>query len=185
MGASIRCFFLEPTEYAERSLRRVAIGECDVNGSWHAASVIIGNVPYPPSEYDGSSDIADDRSDPRWPTTCPCGYAFRPTDDWRLDTQRLFRQGDHATLTTTLNKAPAGAMWYGDWYEWRGPDGHCLIVRTPGGDWVVDGPAFRNGQPEGPGWRRTGEVPNVTAQPSIHFIGRWHGWLTGGFLVEC
>jgi hypothetical protein len=60
-------------------------------------------------------------------------------------------------------------------------------LRTPGGDWIIDYPCE-----DGKGWQRTGEPPNITANPSIG-IGRndqgqkwkYHGWLKDGYLVEC
>lgn len=90
--------------------------------------------------------------------------------------------------------APVGAMWDCDWmrdhkmdsglaYN-RNPDGVVLAVRTPGGDWVVDGPSFCN-RVESGSWSRTGTIPNVTATPSIDIPGKYHGWLRDGYLVEC
>lgn len=184
MGSKIKCFFLEPTEYAERSLRRMSMGECPQFGSMHDVSKVIATVSYPHSDIDGESSLSENHTDERWPTFCPCGYVFQKSDEWRVDTSRLYRQGDHAALLVTMAKAPVGAMWYGDWYSWRGPDGHCLVVRTPGGDWVVDGPSYTNGQRSGAGWARSGEVPNVTASPSIHFVGRYHAFLRDGVLEE-
>jgi hypothetical protein len=76
------------------------------------------------------------------------------------------------------------AWWYSD--KHKGPDGKCLVVRTPGGDWIVDAKAI-----DGNGWTRTGTPPKVTANPSIgigHEEGKpwtYHGWLRDGHLVEC
>ena len=104
-------------------------------------------------------------------------------------------QGNRYTLRfldTTLDSgevlktAPPGAMWNADWYKDSGikpgPDGLWLIVKTPAGDWFVDGPSSN-----GPGWTREGAVPNVTARPSILMTssGNYHGFLTNGQLVEC
>lgn len=78
-------------------------------------------------------------------------------------------------------RAPAGAMWISK-------SGAGLVVRTPGGDWYVDGRA-RNGD----GWTRTGEPPNITVVGSIlqerpnELAGTriYHGVLSGGVLQEC
>jgi hypothetical protein len=54
-----------------------------------------------------------------------------------------------------------------------------LVVRTPAGDWWVDGMI------EGPGWQRTGTPPYVSAKPSIILIRgalEYHGWLQDGLL---
>lgn len=88
-------------------------------------------------------------------------------------------------MSTTLSEAPVGAMWTADWYDFKGPDGHCLVVRTPGGDWIVDGPSMNNDGSRGNPWQRSGEIPKVTANPSIHIPGKYHGWLREGFLESC
>jgi hypothetical protein len=79
---------------------------------------------------------------------------------------------------------PIGAMFYSnELYDIKrgvGPDGKCLYVVTPGGHWPVDHPSSDNG----PGWTRTGEPPNVTASPSINFVGRYHGFLQNGVLTD-
>lgn len=81
-----------------------------------------------------------------------------------------------------LSFFPAGAMWFATWLDsWLGPDGKCLIVRTPDGEWMVDGPSTQH--PNEAGWTRTGEAPNITAHPSI-ICGSYHGWLRNGELVD-
>jgi hypothetical protein len=35
------------------------------------------------------------------------------------------------------------------------------------------------------GWRVEGEAPNLTVTPSIHIVGRWHGFITNGELRTC
>jgi hypothetical protein len=96
-----------------------------------------------------------------------------------------------------MRELPPGAMFDAWWYRdadgkprrgtgmgtGTGHDGLCLIVCLPpeGGldHWHVDATAKN-----GPGWERTGTVPNVTANPSIQ-TPRYHGWLRNGVLVEC
>lgn len=93
---------------------------------------------------------------------------------------------------TTTDKAPSGAMWYADWMEeyYRGMDGHSLVVRTPAGDWYIDGPSSSGGK-----WARQGDVPVVTVSPSIVIselrnpygvvlMPGYHGWLREGRLLE-
>lgn len=184
-GDKIRCFFLELHGSKERNLRRYGgPGVCPERGYHHAMvliDVVAEDAPY-----------VDDHphDDPLWPKACACGYVFSDDDHWQVFDERLFVRRDTGEVTT-LEKAPVGAMWYADWFEnYRGPDGHCLVVRTPGGDWIVDMPATR---PGGKPWTRTGTPPDVTAHPSI-CIGKdppgdgpwkYHGWLKAGWLEEC
>lgn len=96
----------------------------------------------------------------------------------------------------TYSEIPAGAMWFADWYKApKGPDGHHLIVRTPGGDWHVDGRASNCTRPddnEHRCWVRHGVPPNVTVDKNGNTCGcgcsigqgdRYHGFLRDGYLV--
>lgn len=191
MGSTINCFLLEPVEEAEAFLRRYRRNEespCPTRFGYHNVSVSIGRHPWQPPEPDLNGyggEVSHD--DHRWPKTCPCGYVFKPEDHWQVNIRRLHRRSDNGELVT-IDQAPAGAMWYADWYsDMKGPDGRTLVVRTPAGDWIVDGPASNSKKP----WTRTGIPPKVTAHPSIGMgsdaKGRWtyHGWLRDGVLVEC
>lgn len=189
MGKSIiECFFLEPTDQAEESLRRYCSGsDCPGDWSYHNVDVVIGRTTLA-DDTNGSGGDRHPHDDPRWPKSCTCGYVFKDEDHWQHNIKRLFRRSDNGGLTT-LRGAPVGAMWYADWLPWKGPDGHCLVVKTPAGDWPVDGPASNSKSKVG--WQRSGTPPNVTAHPSIGMgqddKGRWtyHGWLRDGKLVEC
>lgn len=184
--SSIPCIFLEPSEFAEVTLRRYSSESCSGHWSYHNASALIGTVPYPHSDYDGEGHPNHPHDDPRWPAKCmQCEYVFKDEDVWQHNTLRLYQRTDHVALKTALGSAPVGSMWYADWYPWKGPDGHCLIVKTPAGDWIVDAPSYVDGQQTGTPWTRTGTPPFVTASPSIHFPGKYHGWLQNGVLVEC
>lgn len=187
MAGKIQCFFLQPSIYAQETLRRYSHdGTCSESGrSYHNAEVVIGTVPYPLSDLDGEPGKGIERNDPRWPTTCPCGYAFNEGDQWQHQLTRVFWRGDHAAMRTTLAEAPIGSMYFADWYPWKGPDGHCLVVVTPAGPWIVDGPSTNSDGSKGSPWSRVGKVPEVTANPSINFPGRFHGWLRAGVLEEC
>lgn len=190
MGSKIECFFLSPVDVAQESLRRYA-SKSDCTGertSYHNASIIIGIQPYPTKDDDGCSGDNFNHLDPRWPTHCVCGYAFVEGDRWQHNLNRMFARSDGGPQTTIM-LAPAGAMWHADWMgdRFRGPDGHCLVVRTPAGDWTVDGTSSGDSK----GWTRTGAPPKVTAKPSIGVYGpdgktfAYHGWLTDGVLIEC
>lgn len=190
----IPCFLLEPTGRSMRCLRRfVWAGVHDCPGGYHQAIVPVDAVD---GEQPSTMDAGDFGGDPRWPSTCEhCGYQFNDGDQWQVFVQAEYRRADTGA-TMTLLTAPPGAMWWADWLagDFEGLDHFTrrrgqphLIVKTPGGDWDVDGESSRGA---GTGWRRTGEPPQVVAQPSIQMPG-YHGWLGGsdgsrpGFLVEC
>jgi hypothetical protein len=179
MGERIRCFLLSPTPYAQETLRRFkfsAPGEDHV----HSAVTTIGVVPFPLEGPEGEPAEGVDTGDPRWPEACACRYRFTPEDEYQHRLTRLYWQGNHAAMRVTLRDAPVGSMWRADWYPWKGPDGHCLVIRTPGGDWLVDKPNESEDR-----WHRTGDPPNLTVQGSILFPGKYHGFLVEGYLVEC
>lgn len=177
----IACFFLTPMAFAQQSLRRYTFkGSCQGNTWGHNASVVAGSIPYPGDLMGEGGDLTP-HDDPRWPKVCAsCDYEFQPEDEWQTNLARVMKRGDHGAMWTTIKDAPVGAMWYADWYPWLGPDQHCLVVKTPGGEWIVDKPPTNESQ----GWSRTGSPPFITASPSIHFPGKYHGWLRDGVLIE-
>lgn len=192
MPSVIECFLLEPTGEALEALRRYAgvpDGRrlCEPFG-YHNASAVLGRIAYPLSEHSGAGMHANDHSDVRWPKSCHCGYLFSDKDAWQYNIDRLYSRSDTGELVT-LDDAPAGAMWFAPWYEShiKGPDGRCLVVKTPGGEWIVDSIASNSKTP----WTRSGVPPRVTAAPSIGIgVGpnggyKYHGWLRDGRLVEC
>lgn len=59
-----------------------------------------------------------------------------------------------------------------------------LHVTLPGGAFICIG--VQQGGTCGPGvWTWDGNEERPTLTPSIHAIGRWHGYLTAGRLVSC
>jgi hypothetical protein len=137
----------------------------------------------------------EEKDHPLWPKKCDCGYVFQEDDPWQMFSNSLYENKEMG-LVCTLRDAPPGAMWNSWWMADRrqgknptgepgkfvGADGKCLTVKTPDGDWMVDGPANN-----GSGWTRSGEWPNVTATPSIFMRAPtgYHGFLTDGYLVKC
>lgn len=179
----IECFLIEPTGQMVLSLRRYADapgGEHGTNG-YHNAKQFWGITTWNPRAPEPPSRELD-----LWPHRCPCGYLFKPSDNWQVFTDRLYRRADHPDgVPFTLAEAAPGAIWDADWlHDFRaGPDGLSLHVRLPdGGDWFMDGPSAGNG----PGWSRTGKPPVLTVTPSCQHItgGLWHGWLREGYLVD-
>jgi hypothetical protein len=136
--------------------------------------------------------------DARWPKNCVCGYEFKDRDEWQLDQEWLYRR-DGTDLLYTLREAPPGAMWYGDWMLtegsnlFRGPDGHCLIVKCPNGNqWTIDGVASNctmRGDYEHKCWVRHGTPPLITVDKNGRTCdagggsiksGDYHGFLRNG-----
>lgn len=192
----IQCFFLEPTDRGIRYLRRYVTSDLTGKGNkcpktfvgYHEAYIPLEEVPIKirsdGCQVETQQDVVP-HNDSRWPKTCVCGRIFTSEDIWQIVDHCLYRRADSGA-TMILRDAPAGAMWYAPWMEdWiHGPDGHCLVVRTPVGEWMVDGPANN-----GPGWSRTGKPPKITARPSIGQLGddkafRYHGFLTDGVLED-
>lgn len=192
----IPCFLLTPTNRAARWLRRYLSSEvpegvrlCEPLG-YHDALVRIEDGPLVLLEKGKrtTDPLTWSVDDPRWPTQCDhCDYRFDDREVRQLFYQPIYLTPDgrdvvlHSQPLPGAELAPVGAMWDADWYRphWQGPDGRCLVVRTPGGDWVIDGPAEDGGR-----WTRTGTPPRVTVSPSILISDRYHGWLRDGELVE-
>lgn len=183
---TIKCFMFEPTERGQESLRRYSgiagdpeAGKCPLPYGYHNAVRVLGEVPFARETLAGYGTDDVDRADERFPMRCECGYSFKSEDNWQRNVHRLYQRADTGALCT-LREAPVGAMYFADWHpHWKGPDGRTLVVITPAGEWVIDAPST-DGKP----WTRTGEPPAVTAHPSIHFVGRYHGWLRNGLLVD-
>ena len=66
-----------------------------------------------------------------------------------------------------------------DWLGKRPP----LLVCLPNGDEFPIDARVTDSQ-DGHGWTVTGEAPNVTVNPSINCIGRYHGWIQNGVLSD-
>jgi len=99
-----------------------------------------------------------------------------------------------------ISELPPGGMYFADWYARKGPDGHHLIVKTPGGLWHVDGRAANCTRPEDDThrcWVRHGVPPDVTVDKNGDTCGcgcsirqgpgysAFHGFLRNGVLEPC
>jgi hypothetical protein len=188
----ILCFFIEKTPVTRYYLRRYSHEGCLGDGmSYHNAKVHL---------MDTEEKIeAPLNNDPRWPVKCDyCDFRF-VKEDYQLFQDWIYRRQDNGEQVTLMD-APVGAMWYADWFNdigWTGPDGRCLVVKTPGGDWIIDHRANNCTMPNDyvhRCWIREGIPPKITvgkngntcaAGAGSILIGGYHGFLRGGFLEEC
>jgi hypothetical protein len=189
----IKCFMVADTGRDRLSLRRFVFhangGSCSGRMGYHDASVPIGEAAEDGTIVTTTKPSSGYENDWRWPKSCECGYAFKADDQWQVSCKSIYRRDDTGE-EFTQEELPAGAMYDATWLKGEGsekrvgPDGLALHVVCPpgkswGDHWHVDGPANN-----GPGWQRSGTVPNVTANPSI-LTPRYHGWLRNGILVSC
>lgn len=143
----------------------------------------------------GEHSFWPDDNDPLWDVKCEaCGS---PCKDKRYTTGALIFV-DRKGREVDGENLPAGAMWFADWYPWKGPDGHSLVVKLPNGHhWLVDNRASNCTMKDDDVhrcWVRHGEPPNITVDKKGHtckagggsiWSGDWHGFLRNGRLEEC
>jgi hypothetical protein len=82
-----------------------------------------------------------------------------------------------------FNELPVGAMWHssqqpeGTYYHHDEPS---ICVVLPGRViWQMNGPGTNGFR-----WSVSGEMPNVTASPSINFNGIYHGFVQNGVVTD-
>jgi hypothetical protein len=188
---AVDCFLIAPVDRVARSLRRFTFssngGACTATRTGiHDASVYVGEEPAAVEMvregWNGDSrGKRRRRTDPPWPTNCPCGYAFTPADERQVNLERIYCRVGDPSQTWPFRDVPPGAMWDAQWARTFGvgDDGRALTVRLPcGHDWHIDGPAG-NGPPGQRAWTRQGEPPLISASPSIlcKIEPIYHGWL--------
>lgn len=212
MSSEIKLFWLEATDQAERYLRKwesasPEVPRCPAHG-FHQAYRALERGPAVFALGDPHKSLAVlpclPANDPRWPSKCDhCDYEFR--DPHRSHAQHLlYRRSDGEMLTR--QDSPVGSMWDAHWYRAPGPDGICLVVKTPAGEWLVDGKASncqardldhycwpRTGDPRDP----QGPSPlNVAGNGGCkvgagsisirsRLYGNYHGFLRNGYLRAC
>ncbi len=193
MGSVIPCFLVHPTTKYRVNLRRYTREtRCPANNWCHNADAFVAVEEHEKSPTNGDLHPHDD---PAWPKKCDrCDYLFVEGDEWQKNYDLVYRADDGREFTLTspdqmtndkAMAAPPGTMWECPWMG-PGPDGKSYCVRTPGGDWHIDG-AY--GTPNPGTWKRSGTAPNFTVTPSIGIgqkNGTWayHGFLRDGKLVE-
>lgn len=211
--AKIKCFWVEPTERMARYLRCYASGDCKQSGiGYHNAQVRIEDDDAVRTTVNGHRVVrpaGGERlpNDHRWPTFCACGLEFD------ISNRQLFCDSIYFNPDTgeswPLRELPVGAVWNAEWLAelsegrvntlYTGPDGLSLHVRTPGGDWCIDGRANNCTMPEDNThkcWVRHGSPKDGTlhVDKNGHTCGAgagsivqpgYHGFLHNGHLVDC
>lgn len=194
----IQCFMLDEIDMVRTSLRRFSFGaeKCPSVYGYHNAEVHFCDLPHNRSVLVDCDELerahTPPRDDARWPRKCGCGYEFKPSDEWQLFIDRLYKRSDTGAILTVKAAGP-GAMWFASWagftdnihHAARGGGPHLLVKLPDGRTWDIDSKSSN-----GTGWTRNGQPPLVVASPSILTEG-YHGYLGGsrgerpGFLVEC
>jgi len=212
----IKCFVLEESDKYRVSLRRFTFGGgCANTARMGHAAIAVLHAEVSVSDLIGADDgvmTAGDlypHSMPGWPTECSsCGHKFKDSEEWQYSPQKLYVRRGCDDPPQPLSDFPAGAMWRSPWLEdlefpggvqspYVGLDGQSWTVRTPGGDWLIDGRANNCGSPTDTShkcWCRHGEAPDFTvdkigatcsAGAGSIVCGNYHGFLRNGFLTDC
>lgn len=191
----VKCFFLEPTNKYKISYRAYVSSDkckCSNEYGYHNYSELIEYIEadeFPvtkPMEYDETKI-----------NKCSCGYEFKKGDTFQRFVERVYVDKDGKEYLH--REFPVGAMFYSDWLNdiFPGPDGRCLTVITPGGEWNIDGRASNCTMPEDKihrCWVRHGTPPNITVDKNGNTCRagagsiaqkNYHGFLRNGFLTNC
>jgi hypothetical protein len=199
---------LERTDLFRQVLRRYTYSnrvECQAQPGWgHDASVQLEPLVSIDTDLEGAIFESAD-NDPRWPTKCAaCDYVFTDEEEAQSMAHRLYRK-PCGTLVGTRDldrSSDAGAMWFVPWYDqiFKPQLEHCLVVLTPGGEWVVDSQATNctiaddRGQEGHHCWSIEGTLPKITvgkrgptcgAGAGSILCGTYHGFLRNGRLEAC
>ncbi len=65
------------------------------------------------------------------------------------------------------------------------PDRSAIVIRLPPPASIPAARLSLVANDDGPHWTLTGTDDAPTLEPSIHDVGRWHGWLRAGKLIAC
>ena len=162
---------MAPSDHARVWLRRFLHDDegnaCPAEYGYHNAMTAVADAPCRISE-DGTFDvdapeIPDD--DPRWPTTCECGFVFAEDDERQVHTETVWVAGDGREMI--LRDAPAGAMFDAFWMTGYGS------VNGSGPAWTVVLPGSGDGR--GRVWHMGFEATNCTRPGEDHDCWCVHG----------
>lgn len=199
---NVKTFFIEAIGRDRVWLRRYEGGSTCPVGGYHQAMTLIGDEP------ESTRATGDDHphDDPRWPDACEkCGNPFSDGDEWQRFRRAIYRRPDTGD-EMVLSDAPVGAIWDARWFLdhykegfYVGPDGRCLVVRTPGGEWMIDSRASNCTMPDDNAhkcWVRHGKPEDGTLHVDKNGVtcaagagsilcGDYHGFLHHGELTSC
>lgn len=192
-----RCFWIEPTgrTFSYRS-------------SWKWLNDNGVNCPVHGPCHRGETESTLELQRGLGPEACACGYQFTKAERSGGGSTYEYRRTDTNEIIPIREPWPVGAMWNATWLiegfekydktrplRWQpGDDGRCVVVMTPGGEWMIDSRASNCEQPNDNAhrcWCRHGSVPDLTVDKngltckagagSIQ-CGSYHGYLRGGWL---
>lgn len=201
----INCFIAKPSTRVERFLRRYEDGECQFR-SYHNIQKFYDEIEVPLFEGEHETDERmvsrppDEKLKPLFPDKCSCGHVFSSEATYQLFTERLYHN-EESGFYYPLRELPVGAMYFAPWYDgiYQPQLEHVLIVKTPGGDWIIDSQASNCTMPEDHHqkehhcWVIEGSLPNITVSKNGKTCGagggsilldKYHGFLRNGFLED-
>jgi ribosomal protein S18 len=201
---TIRCFMVKPVGEGYESVIVTEEGSCVGNFHYHRTEKVIKRFSLDPNgDYPEEWTNRDEKAN-LVPTYCArCGnHDFSPEALKKFVSSkgRIWERVDTGERADNINAFGPGAMWFADWYcaEDLNLSGPPLMVRTPGGDWMVDSRCTNCTLPDDKDhrcWPRVGEAPNITVDKTVGRTcdagggsvvhGDYHGFLRNGYLVRC
>jgi hypothetical protein len=210
---TIRCFIIKPVGEGYESIITTEDGDCVGGFKYHRTEKIIARFQLESDNTYPKGWIDIDERLTKVPTYCSRCDNHEFSEEARNKISgskgRVWEREDTGERADNVNDFGPGAMWYATWYineedklYWHPGFGHYsnppLYVRTPGGDWNIDGRATNCTLPDDNNhrcWPHSGEAPNVTVDlslgPTCHcgggsiITGDYHGFLRNGYLVKC
>lgn len=79
----------------------------------------------------------------------------------------------------TFKDLPVGSMWHSSIEPHSFGSPSICVVLPSKTIWRMNHPGTN-----GHMWQVSGEIPNVTAHPSINFVGIYHGWVQNGVVSD-
>lgn len=209
-GKVYQCFMLEwtgRTLYAAIIVDPWAKDGCiSNNGGLHARTFPITEPAHTLAVNDKLNRIRKMRH--LVPKYCACGHSFACGQVVNAQKGPELRDTRDGSLSLGCPKGAYGATWDAPWLKDRvfpgdeidgmtpdervkkialraHDDGKIIVVNTPAGEWLVDGPMA-----SGEYWTRNGDPPELTVRPA--FVVKhdrdtgalgWNGFLENGFLI--